>query len=519
MTASVIIGAGVHVIFRNVIALALTFAFVPVQRAQGQQPETPLVNLSAVALDIHSQPVTDLTADDFEISDAGKPRKIAFLRHIERRLTPGPALAPGEVSNRTELNIPHATVILLDLMNLRFDTRSIAANQIVKYLQEVESADYLYLYFLTVNGRIYPVRALPGGEGGGSNEGPEWTQRIKQIMDTAMRAVLRTRPVNMDVAVRVQLTFAALEKLAAQMSTVPGRKNIVWVTDGVPITLGPVRSDTGDIVDFTPLLRQLSAALDRSEIAIYPSRQIMIGSQDAPSDAPGVPHNATDNGVLSTETLNQFAAMTGGRPDAGRDIGAAVAQAMIDARTSYQIGFYAPLENWDGKFHKLRVTCKRKGVRIQARTGYYAWPEEPGDDIRQAMRAAALQPVDAAEIGLRAALSTAPGSTGQRLNIVIDARDVAILQESGKYTLQLSLAIVGYDATGAAHPSDIRPFDISYNAQERDKVLSQGIDCTLDVPPGPDMTSLRVIAFDDNSRSIGSVTLPLTPAGKRKQEQ
>jgi VWFA-related protein len=507
-------------IVRIVIGLALTLAFVPLRGAEGQQPEIPVMNLSVVALDSSGQPVNDLTADDFEIEDAGKPRKIAFLRHIERRLAPGPALAPGQVSNRNGLNIPHATVILLDLMNQRFDTRAVASNQIVKYLQKVESADYLYLYFLTVDGRIYPVRGLPDPEHTGGAESTAWTTQIKQIMDTAMRTVLRTRPVDMDVAVRVQLTFAALEKLAAQMSMAPGRKNIVWVTDGVPITLGPVRSDTGEIVDFTPLLRQLSLALDRSEIAIYPSRQIMIGSQDAPPDAPGVPHNASDNGVLSNETLNQFAAMTGGRPDGGRDIGAAVAQAMTDARTSYQIGFYAPMENWDSKFHKLRIACKRKGVRIQAKTGYYAWPEEPGADVRQAMRAAALQPADAAEIGLRAALSPAAGNKGpQHLGVAIDARDVAMLRESDKYKFQMSLAIVGYDGAGVAHPSDIRPFDISYNAQERDKVLGQGIECTLDVPQGPDMTSLRLIAFDNNSRSIGSVTLPLKPAGKRKQER
>ncbi len=50
---------------------------------------------------------------------------------------------------------------------------------------------------------------------------------------------------------RVAITFQALETLAVQLSRVPGRKNIVWVTDGVPIALGPERSDTGEVVDFT----------------------------------------------------------------------------------------------------------------------------------------------------------------------------------------------------------------------------------------------------------------------------
>ena len=87
----------------------------------------------------------------------------------------------------------------------------------------------------------------------------------------------------------------------------------------------------------------------------------------------------------SIDTLDQFAEMTGGRPDDGKDIGAAVRQAINDARTSYQIGYYPPEKNWDDKYHKLRVTCTRKGVRIQAKTGYYAWREGPGARAEEAI--------------------------------------------------------------------------------------------------------------------------------------
>jgi len=87
----------------------------------------------------------------------------------------------------------------------------------------------------------------------------------------------------MDVAVRVQLTYRALEEMAARMAGVPGRKNIVWVTDGVPLILGAC-APIPRTVDFTEQLRQLSAVLDRSGTAIYPVRQIMLGSKDAPPD-------------------------------------------------------------------------------------------------------------------------------------------------------------------------------------------------------------------------------------------
>ena len=103
-----------------------------------------------------------------------------------------------------------------------------------------------------------------------------------------------------------------------------------------------------------------------------------------------------------------FAEMTGGRPDAGKDVGGAVRQAITDMRTSYQIGYYPPAQNWDNKLHKLRVTCTRKGVRIQAKTSYYAWEDAPGARSEQAIDSAIPTTFDAAEIGLRASLSRDP---------------------------------------------------------------------------------------------------------------
>jgi VWFA-related protein len=179
-------------------------------------------------------------------------------------------------------------------------------------------------------------------------------------MDEALRKVLRQRPVEIDVAVRVQLTYVALNALAAQLSRVAGHKNIVWITDGVPISLGPRRSDTLDFVDFTEQLRQLSEGLVRSGVAIYPVRQVMFGSSDGIVDVSGAGNTGgAGTGVLSVATLDDFGGMTGGRPDAGKDIGAALKQALNDLRFSYQLGYYAPPQSRDGKFHKLRVVCKR----------------------------------------------------------------------------------------------------------------------------------------------------------------
>ena len=490
------------------MAIGLAFALAALHA--GDSPDLKLLDLNVVALDSHEQPVNDLTVGDFQVTDAGKPQKIVFFRHRDTALRQAGPLGPNEVSNRRADTVPYATVILFDLMNEGFASRGIAANQIIKTLENLQTADNLYLYILTIEGRLFAVHGLPGGEEGA--EAALWTKQIKPRLDTAMRTVLRNRPLEVDVAIRTQLTFAALDQMGLELSRVPGRKNVVWITDGVPIGLGPNRSDTGEFVDFTPQLRQLSQALERSGVAIYPVRQVMLGSPDgigATSGGAGATGGA-GTGAQSIATLDEFASVTGGRPNLSKDIGAALKQAMNDVRVSYQIGYYAPERNWDGKFHKVRVTCKRKGVRIQAKTGYYARAVPPGEGSEQAIRAVVGTQFDAAEIGLHGTLTADPKDKhSMRLNVRIDAHDIAFGQQGDHSDAQLRVAVVGYLRGGMVEGSPVIPFDLHYSAEEREKARNEGIVFARGVPVSDQVGRLRFIVFDRGSNAIGSLTFPV----------
>jgi VWFA-related protein len=476
-----------------------------------------MVDLNVVAVDSHGAPVRDLTSDEIRVTDSGRPETIAFFRLRDSKRGPVRPLEPNEFSNRSANNIPRATLILFDLLNESFSTRGTAASQLISDLEALETPEYVYLYLLTLDGRLFPVHGLPSQGAVGPPEGTPWTRRIKPLMEDALREVLRTRPVDIDVAVRVQITYSALSVIAAELSRVPGHKNIVWITDGVPIELGPNRSDTGDFVDFTPLLREMSDEFDRSGVAIYPVRQIMLGTPTHIDDGPApVPANGTV-GLGSMDTLDQFAELTGGRPDVGKDIGAAVRQAIDDARTSYQIGYYPPEKNWDDKYHKLRVACTRKGVRIQAKTGYYAWREGPGARAEEAIDSSIPTTFDAAEIGLRATLSPDPKGGGtERLDARIDAQDVLLVHEGNLYNGQLRLAVVGYDAGGRPWRGPVIPLDLHYSAEERERALQQGIVFSQIVAITEELKKIRMIVFDRGSSAIGSVTIPVgeTAPGK-----
>ena len=483
------------------VGLILTF----VSLRGDEQKDNRLLDFTVVAVDDRSQPVNDLSSSEFQVTDAGKRQQIAFFRHNDDRLRKSPPLGPNEFSNRSGASVPHITLVLLDLLNEKFATRATSANQIIHDLEPVESADSLYLYLLTVDGRTFAVRGLTGSEGETreQNGGP-WTRGIKPLLDGALRDVLRMKPVDIaeDVNIRVQVTLNALDAIALQLSMFPGRKNVVWVTNGVPLELGPHRSDTGDYVDFTPQLRQLADIFDRYETAIYPVQQIMLGSPDAVGGG---------DGIESRATLEELAGLTGGRPSTSKDIAAAVRQAVTDVRTSYQLGYYSQARNWDGKFHKLRIACTRKGVRIQARTGYYAFQEPSGARAERAIEAAGSTSFDAAEIGIRGSL-TLDAQNGLHVHLAgrIDANDIVLANDGDRYTGQLRIAIIGYRSDGRIANSTMAPVEIHYSAQERDRAFEEGLPFTQDLTLGKDVRRLRFIVFDHGSNTVGSLTIPLT---------
>lgn len=492
---------------------ALLLAGSLLHAAGSLQSEPRLLDLNVVVLDRDGQPVTDLTADDFQITDAGKPERIAsFRRHDERNpLWKPPAETPEQFANRRGDRRRSATVILLDLMNMGYGTRTIAANLLVRDLSSFQKPGDLYLYMLSVNGRFLAVHGVSSLESPVSAiPEPPWTQQIKLLMDKGLRAVMTFRSPDIDVFVRTQMTFVALEALGQELAAVPGRKIIVWLTDGVPVALGMNRSDTGFPVDFTPQIRELSQALERSNIALYPVRQIMLGrGDDIGNYSDAGQTGGDDTGVQSLATLDLFADVTGGRRSAGKDIGAAVRQAMNDLHFYYQIGYDVPATNWNDKFHKLRVTCKRKGVRIQAKSGYYAWKSAVGTRTRSAFTATAAAPLDAEEIGLWANLSADPADPQQKVvNLRIDARDIALAEAGGRYTGHLGIMSVGYLSNGLIGTSPGRALDIDLSAAERDQALRDGIRVAEKLNTSQGASRFRIMVFDRGSNAVGSLTIP-----------
>ncbi|MFQ5927619.1 MAG: VWA domain-containing protein, partial [Terriglobia bacterium] len=143
------------------------------------------------------------------------------------------------------------------------------------------------------------------------------------------------------------LYLASVEKLAPEA----GRKVIVVLSDGV---------DAGSQMKFEQVLE----AAQRSHTMIY---AIVVADPDF--------YLKRGSGYPGAGRLKKLARETGGRTirvNKPEKLAAAFDALAAELRSQYSLGYTPTNRQADGKFRKIKVKVKRKGLRVQARRGYYA---------------------------------------------------------------------------------------------------------------------------------------------------
>jgi VWFA-related protein len=478
-------------------------------------PAAPVVKLNVVAVDARGQAVPDLTREDFQVFDSGKLQHIASFRRNDVKPLRAAPPESNESSNRSGAPLSRATVILFDLLNARFDDRGYASSALVPALQHVEDSDSLFLYILTMDGALYAVHPLPSPEGAARTTAKPWTGDIKPLLDEAARKLFVLRPTDLDVDSRVRMTYRALGMLASKVAVTPGRKSIIWISHGVPISIASRNGDF-DQIDYTPLLQRLTATLDRANVAVYtlrlPGSLAQANSPDgglAGSRGPA-PAGSLGAGLASAETLDEFAGLTGGRAYGTVDIERAITQAANDARMSYLIAYDPPLDKWDGKYHKIRVVCSRKGVRLQTKQGYYAFAGDAhqGDQETAALETMASSPFDIPEIGIYGRLMPTGKTPGEvNLEARIDAADVQLTREGDLYAGQLAVGAAAYHADGRGELGARSTLSLRLSPEQHEQAMKDGFFFARVATLQPTVRKLRVMVYDRASGAIGSLTL------------
>jgi VWFA-related protein len=450
------------------------------------QAPSGLVRLNVAAVDASGAAVDDLKIGDLQITDQGKAQKIVFFR--QNAITPAAALAPHEFSNRTGA-APHSIVILFDLLNQNQTDRLDAWHKVGRSLQQLESGESLYLYLLALEGNLIPIHEI----GSKAGDDKTWTQQVEKTLDKAMKAASHARPVQMnDQELVVKKTYVALETLANQLVAFPGRRDIVWITSATPNVWNTKNPCSGDWVDCALYVPHLSVTLGAANVAVDPLTYTSSPSADLNRD------------------LEMISGLTGGWPYFSEDIRTVLTQVARDGAHSYSVFYDPSADNWDSKFHKLRVTSERKGLKLHVKQRYYALPDKRPDQAKQQpVLAAAFQaPSDDPGVGLRATVTPDADAKAVQVQFRVDPADLLLREEGDTFSGAVTWLIADRNATGPLGDPMISAFPIRLTRAQYTTALKEGIPLAQAHAINDSIQKLRIIVLDQGSNVAGSLTIP-----------
>jgi VWFA-related protein len=524
-----------------------------------------LVLVDVIATNGKGEPVTDLTAEDFLVSEDGRPQTLRSFSLQQPTHDPGDLqavsqpLPPGVVTN-----IPRYrkgaiwNVIVLDALNSPMLDQSRTRAQLLKVIDKIPNqpaaifvlTDQLRLLqdFSTDPAALKRVIAGLNNKGSALLDDPKGGhegERINPVIWGVLPQSAKNAILNFEgegtashTRSRLQITLDALTAIARNLKPLPGRKNLIWVSEGFPFSIEPGttvnahESVTGR--NYTVAIAATANALFDSQVAIYPidSRGLITSDvYDAASrgfDPIGRPQ--TQIGIKSTvseennnldvthTSMQEIAERTGGRAFYNRnEIGNAILESMNDGATYYTLSYSPSNRDWNGKFRRISVRSRRSGVKLRYRLGYFA--------IQPAAMASRQEQIAAFEhaMDITTPVSTAllfqarvfPPSDKTQNQVVVNYSIAAagISFEKGQDQLQhasVNCALEAYSSKGELVRKDGTTLTAALQPEVYDKVLREGLPCQekLALPAGDYIFRLGV--RDNTTGAIGTTDSQLS---------
>ena len=443
---------------RRLLLLLVALAALPASAA-GQSPdaqprfrtETALVTVDAVVVDDRGQPVTGLTAADFEVLDEGAAQRIEFFQAtgVAGTVAPSRERQTSRYSYATNVGAEAAAtrtfVLVFDDLHLTREQGEPARVALLKFIRtQLADGD---LVSLVVPGVALRWHArLPAGrdellriaEGLQGRFQPEPTferitdyeaYRIHVFQDEAVanavdrrwrnyRQLGREAPnlatdrgfqpqerggnvgvIQQDLAIRAadvysramarnRVTLGSMKAMVEGLEAVRGRKSVLLFSAGL--------IEDQEQID----ARHVLDAARRANVAVYfiDVRGIVTGSAFSSAQF-GSPLDTRDVGFanaqieLEVQGSENLALDTGGfSVRNANDLDAALGRISRELSSYYLLGFQPSRTGTEGAYRKLQVRVRRPGVTVRARKGYHVSSGTPSRSS-DVLGTDALQPV------------------------------------------------------------------------------------------------------------------------------
>ena len=374
--------------------------------------ETTFVEFTIVVLDNKGNPVTDLKKEEVSIADNGRNRQLSAFRfdgaqigaRSSGQINVTPPLPPGTFSNLPE-HIPAAvsrsfTAIVLDTNGsstasggfsgpYETNDQTSARAMLLRYMQQLPEhtrvAAYRLGYGVTVlhdftadpaslRDRIARADLSASGppiDPGDPPLAPGGETAVASRAEASAAAVRAVAERNLLVRdSRLTATLVGLEAIGNRVAGIPGRRSLVWITNGSPIRI----VTNGSPKSYEVPLRDTARRLASQGIAVYPVdvRGLTTASLPPGGRYPGngvAPQIGSEVNQLASMEL--FAEVTGGRVvKYSKRSRPRPHLAAADQRGARSLEFNADAP--DGQWHHLKVAVSRPGIRLSYQQGYLA---------------------------------------------------------------------------------------------------------------------------------------------------
>ena len=503
--------------------------------------EVHLVEVPVTVIDRAGNPVRGLTAANFEIIDQGKKREIESFDKID-------FASPDSLKATSALN-PYARRSFLLLFDLSFSSpfgrtkaEEAARNFIARGMQRRDLAavatvdinrgfrmvtafttDRTLLASAIANPQTFvasdPLQIASGTvfevlQDRVSNA--EATGRAAQLDATAQDiARLEKRLNDSYKRDRVERQLVLLSDLAKTLRAVPGRKQVIFFSEGFDPSLVQGR-DARDVAGAADELTQTTSGnLWRNDFdARYGSSTSMRILADMARmfrgsdvvlhgvDIQGVrvQNNVSDGTVInSNEALHLLSKPTGGEVfKNSNDVNADLAQMLRRQEVVYVLGFKTPA-NKSGKFHNIKVRLNGvAGAQVFHRAGYYDSGGQTA--LERSLTAAEIILNDIPQSEIRIAALAAPFATRRNATvpIVIDVNGADLLKGVKGDTMSAEVYMYAFDDEGIVRDRMFQRIGLE-TTKVADRLRDTGLKyvATLSLPPGRYALKTLVRTGDD----------------------
>jgi VWFA-related protein len=535
---------------------------------------TSLVQLDVVVTDKKGNQVTDLKPEDFDIFVNGKKQDITNFSYIfsaSQKSADQSTQMPQKKVDKYSVPPPPAKLqlekvkrtyaIVVDDLGLSFENVPAVRQSLKKFINEQMEAGDLVAIVRTGSGigalqsftsdksqllaAADKIRWNPQGRGGVSTFeaiNPSFKDDLNGSIDkngnvTSIQGTDSDKAFEKDVEEFRQENFSrgtlgALNYIIRGMKELPGRKSVMLLSEGFPLT---ARGGPSLVFDSMRVLADLA---NRSSVVIYTLDPRGLQNPGMAFANDRITQTLTDNfdggaGKFDSDprdarttvfrdtqqSLRYLAYQTGGLPFVNQnDLNKGLREAAEDQSGYYLLGYQPDSETFDptkNKFNKVSIKIKRNDLEVRYRSGFFGVTDKKLEAVKktpeQQIYGALTSPFGKNDITLSLNTLFAEDKTSGtfiRSLVTIDAKTLNFTKEAdGAYKANFDLIAMTFGDNGAPVDETAKNYTIRLGEKAYQKTLENGFIYNLLVPiKKAGAYQFRVALRDSKSEKVGSAS-------------